>query len=42
MRGIVQKPTGKKDVKVELNGKYDIKWNSVDSQVKFFGIWRIT
>ncbi len=34
--GTVQKPTGKKDDFVEINGEYDIEWVSINSEMKFF------
>jgi len=35
MEGKVRKPTGKRDELIELNGKYDIKWESIDS-IQYF------
>jgi len=36
--GHVQKPTGKKDDYVEIQGEYDIDWISINSEIKFFEI----
>ncbi len=41
IEGIIRKPTGKKDEVIDLNGIYDIKWNPVNSELRYFGIWQI-
>jgi hypothetical protein len=33
--GSVQKPTGKKDVNIRLNGSYEVQWTEVSSNLKY-------
>lgn len=36
LKGTIQKPTGKKDIRYHLNHEYKIEWNNISGAEKYF------